>query len=142
MRLVRGIPVAFLAAGVASLVAAVATGEATVYLVLVVPVLAGSSGLLLLGIVLLFLGFFTLPLGFPGESEEGRGGILPEPAPGMPRPATPPAPAGSGGVILLGPVPLFFGSFRNPSPRVYWLAVLVGAVVLAVVLGFFVARAL
>ena len=141
MRLVRGIPFALLAAGVVSLVAAVATGGATFYLILVVPVLTGSSGLLLLGVVLLFLGFLTLPLGFPVEDHEGDE-IHPPPAPsGPPRP-TLRTPSGSGGVILLGPVPIFFGAWKNPSARVYWLAVLVGAVVLAVALGLLVLASL
>ena len=134
MHLVRSLPFALLAAGVVSLVAAVATGEATFYLVLVVPVLTGSSGLPLLGVVLLFLGFLTLPLGFPTDAHEGNDVLLSS-APSSPRGPTPRSSSGSGGVILLGPVPIFFGSWKDPSSRVYWVAVLVGVVVLAVALG-------
>ena len=51
---------ALVAAGAALIAAAVATGGASFFLVLVVPVFTGSSALFLLGALLLVLGLFAL----------------------------------------------------------------------------------
>ncbi len=129
MRYRSAIPLLFLAAGVGLVTMAVLTGEATLYLLLVVPVVTGSSPLLLLGVACLFLGFLAIPFalgasGFEGEeplphsSAESRG-----------------ASGGWGGVVLVGPLPLFFGRWRGMRGRGYWLAVLAGALLVVVALA-------
>lgn len=108
-------------------------GSASVSLLLIVPVVSGTSALFLVGVVLLFFGILLLPFAFAAGWEIER---RPYAAPGRHQG---PAPAdeitgGGGGLVLLGPVPVFFGSWRNPSRAAYWAAALVGVVVLAIVL--------
>jgi uncharacterized protein (TIGR00304 family) len=108
------------AVGAALLAAAAARGEATVFLVFVVPVFQSSSPLALLGVAALFAGFL---LGFWSLSlatlaGEGRPPEPPSPAPREPalRPRK-----RFGGVILLGPIPLVFASDRRLAA---WMLVL------------------
>jgi uncharacterized membrane protein len=111
-----------LALGVVLIVAAVATGSAGLVVVVVFPVfVGGASALFLGGVAALFLGIFLLPLAFDFEL------VAPPNAPEAPRSASS---GGSGGLILLGPFPLFFGSWSHPTRRTYWAAVVVGAAVL------------
>jgi uncharacterized membrane protein len=121
-----------LVAGAAFLVDAVLHGRASLTLVVIVPVLSGGSAEFLLGVVLLVVGLFLLPLAFwePVESE---------PLPSGPETpvAAPPSAGGAGGVVLLGPVPIFFGTWKNVSRRVRLLAAVVGAVVLALLVAGF-----
>jgi len=111
-----------LALGIALVLAAVVTGAAHLLVVVVVPVFVGGASLLFFGgIIALFLGIFLLPLAFASELEE----------PGsVPAPDSPPPSGGSGGVILIGPIPVFFGGWKHPGRRTYWTAALVGALVL------------
>lgn len=129
----RALGPAFLLLGVALLADAVATGQARLSVVLIVPVVSGSSPTLLGGVAGLLLGIFLLPLSF-GDGAEGD-----EP----PARARPIAPGGvaapvregaSGGLVLIGPVPIFFGSWARPSRRNYWLAVLAGFLLLGLAL--------
>ena len=115
---------ALLLAGGALLAVAVGSGAAQVGLFVVVPFVIGSSPLLALGILLLVLGVFLLPWTFaavPAEEPRPSGVAREGPASGIAR---------SGGVVLVGPVPIFFGGWRAPSRRAYWLAVAVGSVCL------------
>jgi len=119
--------------GVALLVDAVLHGRAVLSLVFIVPVLSGGSVEFLLGAALLVVGLFLLPLAFwePAESEP-----LPPPPEG-PGTTSPGPASASGGVVLIGPIPIFFGGWKNASSRVRLLAAIVGAVVLVVfVVGF------
>ncbi|MCI4321008.1 MAG: DUF131 domain-containing protein [Thermoplasmata archaeon] len=106
--------------------AAVATGAARFAVVVVFPVFfGGASALFLGGVLSVFLGVFFLPLAFdPGrrESEPLASPLADESTPG------------SGGFLLIGPVPIFFGAWKHPRRRTYWLAVAVGAVLLVAVL--------
>jgi uncharacterized membrane protein len=40
------------------------------------------------------------------------------------------ADAGAGGVVLIGPVPIFFGSWRGANRRTKWLVAAIGGAVL------------
>lgn len=116
--------------GIALVVAAVATGGAQLELIVVVPVfVGGASALFLGGVVSIFVGIFLLPLAFGSEEAEPSENSPAEPGPTSPR---------SGGLVLIGPVPIFFGGWKNPGRRAYWVAVLVGAglVVVAIALAF------
>jgi uncharacterized membrane protein len=114
--------------GVLLLVDAVATGAAHLFLVVVVPVLTGTGPLFLLSLVLVVVGFLFLPLAFVGEG-------LPA-APVGPTGAATPEPVddrgASGGMILVGPVPIFFGAWRRNPPISYRWALLLGLVLAAV----------
>jgi uncharacterized membrane protein len=132
MRPTAGIPLALLAGGIGLLAYAVARGDASVALFLVIPVVYGASFEFFLGVVLLFLGLVTLPwaLGYTVERAE--------PPDASPRKGTPPSEVG--GLILLGPLPIFFGSWRDVPRRTRWAVAGVGAMglvalVLLVVLG-------
>ena len=65
MRLAQLLGPVFLIAGLGILALALTRGEATVYLIVIVPVVTGSGPLALLGILLVFVGFFTLTLFWP-----------------------------------------------------------------------------
>ncbi len=113
----------FLVAGLVLLGYSLRTGAATLYLVVVVPVVSGSGPGFYLATVLLVLGILLLPLSFAAvratsEDEE----------------STSAAPPSAGGVLLVGPVPIFFGSWRKNPPISYRWAVALGIVLVAVVL--------
>jgi uncharacterized membrane protein len=120
MRAATLVPVALLGAGVALVAGAVASGDATVSLVVVFPVVTGRSPEFLVGVVALVLGAASAFLvgatpSPPGETDPGSD------------PAGPSAAGESCGILLIGPVPIVFGSFRPLGRRVYWVLALVGA---------------
>jgi uncharacterized membrane protein len=124
----RLVPLVLLAAGVGLLVDAVARGGASVAVVVVVPVVFGASTEFLVGVVLLFFGLVSLPLalGYVFESsvtEELRSSARTE---------VPPAEVG--GLILLGPLPVFFGRWGPGSRRLRVAAAAVGGALLVVFL--------
>lgn len=122
------VPVGLFITGVACIAGAVLTGQGDVSLFLVFPVFSGSSGLFLLGTVLIIssfvTGFMFLMMGQVelagadlGQTSEEAGQVR-----------------GStgrryGGVVLIGPVPIAFGSDKNIA-----LAMLVLGIVLAIAL--------
>jgi uncharacterized membrane protein len=124
------IPAVLLGLGVALVVDAVLHGAAAVAVVVIVPVVFGSSATFLLGVVLLLAGFLTLPLAFEVREE-------PRPAtvPGPPRPHSEVPPAEVGGLLLIGPVPIFLGNWKTVSRRIkFTVGVLGAAVVVALFL--------
>ncbi len=124
MRTRVAVPLLLLAAGIGLLAAAVATGGASVFLVLIIPVVAGSSPLLILGVVCIVLAFLSVPFALAPEAHEGPSTAPPSPAGAAP-------PGEWGGVVVVGPVPFFFGRWRGTRGGAYWLAVLAGIVLLA-----------
>ncbi|HXQ48584.1 MAG TPA: DUF131 domain-containing protein [Thermoplasmata archaeon] len=121
------VPVALLVGGGALVVDAVVRGAASVALVAIIPVVSGASIEFLAGVVLLLAGFLTLPLAFLSVDEPLDPATSPEQrAHGM-------APTEEvGGLLLVGPVPIFFGSWKNVSGRTKFAAAAVGAVLLIV----------
>jgi uncharacterized membrane protein len=123
-----------LGVGIALLVFSVATGGASVILLLVVPVFTGNSLAFFVGVLLVFLGFLFLPLLWMAD----------EPEAGSPPRAPQPEPAevasrsaerdGFGAVVVVGPIPVFFGSWKPGSRRAYLIAALAGAVLFALFL--------
>ena len=111
-------------AAVALIVHSVLDGGATVTLVIIVPVVSGSSPEFLVGVVLLIAGFVVLWFSFAYAE--------PETPPAPPSGTGSSVPGGAGGVVLIGPVPIVFGSWRGISRRARWLLALVGALVLIV----------
>lgn len=128
--LLRLVSPLFIAAGVGLVIWDVLMGRATFYLVLIFPVVAGTSALLLIGAFLIVVGVFLLPLTLGGfELEEEP------PAPmGPSSSGSPSAGTSAGGLILLGPVPLFLGSWRSAPSWAYGLAAAVGSVLLVLFL--------
>jgi uncharacterized membrane protein len=124
--LVRALGPAALIAGVALLVETLATGAAHLTLVVVVPVFTGSTPLFGLAAVLLVVGLFSLPLLFAGPDETATVSVVSD-APTPPR-----AGGGTGGLVLLGPVPIFWGAWRQNPPISYRWAIFVGAILLVV----------
>ena len=125
---VRVLGPAFLLIGAVLLVDALVTGAARLYLLLILPVVTGSSPLFGASMALLVAGFLLLPLMFAGPDEEE-----PHPAP-TPTGSSPPTDGSgsSGGLVLIGPVPIFFGAWRRNPPISYRWAILLGGL-LAVV---------
>jgi len=124
MRVALAVSLATLLAGAALIAFSVVTAGTAVELVVVFPVLSGSSVSFLVGVVLLIAGFFSLPFGLAGEWEAADS--LPPAAGTVP----PDRPSGVGGFVLVGPVPIVFGSWRGVSRRTRWLLALAGAVLL------------
>jgi len=101
---------AFFVAGLALLALALVRGEATLSLVLVVPVVSATGVLGGAGILLMVLAFLLTFLLWPFKSARLESAL----------PVPPPAPASSeelpaggrrwGGVVFLGPIPVVFGS--------------------------------
>lgn len=128
MGAVRVLPLAALVAGAVLLGDAVLRGGASLAVYVVVPVVAGNSAEFFLGVLLLFVGFVTLPFAV-GSSF----GASDEPSEAVHHGGE--APAGEiGGVILLGPLPLLFGSARRASPALRWSLAVIGGAVLVVLL--------
>jgi uncharacterized protein (TIGR00304 family) len=124
MRYFSVVALAALVAGVALVADAVVQARANLWLVVFVPVISGRSAEFLLGVVLLLVGLFLLPLSLWEPTEEE----LREPGATLASPSG----NGAGGLVLVGPVPIFFGSWRNVSSRTRWIMALVGVFLLVV----------
>ncbi len=107
---------------------ALATGGARLYLLLIVPVVSGTSLAFVLSVVFLAAGFLLLPFAFVQEPPAEAAATAPAP----PGSSASTGEGGSGGLILVGPIPIFFGTWRRNPPISYRWAILVG-VVLAIV---------
>jgi uncharacterized membrane protein len=121
MRVWAVLPPVLLLLGALAIGVAVARGTAGLAVVVVVPVFYGSSALFLAGVLLLAAGLLTLPLSLPGAIGS------PESEPASAEGASP------GGLILIGPIPIFWGSWRRTSRGVRVAAALAGAA--AILLG-------
>ena len=135
MRTSLWIPIAMFAAGLALVATAVATGEADVSLFIVFPVFSGSSLVFLLGILLIILSFivgFVLMATDIERSEERTGAASDAMSSGEPRSRTE-----YGGVVLIGPIPIAFGS----NKRVALIMLVVGVILAIVVIGMLLAIA-
>jgi uncharacterized protein (TIGR00304 family) len=120
------VPIGLLGASAALIAWAILHGGASLAVVVVVPVIFGSSVIFFAGVVLLLAGLFTVPLAFePGvETEETPVASPPGPAPS--------SSGGGGGLVLIGPVPIFFGSWKHVSSRTRLWVAGVGAAILVV----------
>ncbi|UCE92064.1 MAG: DUF131 domain-containing protein [Methanobacteriota archaeon] len=127
------IPIALFVTGATAVAAAVATGEAEASLFLVFPVFSGSSGLFLLGVGLVvasILAGFAAMIGGVGAPEgQFRGST--ETADG--RRATRERPR-VGGVVLIGPIPIAYGSDARMAVAALALAAVAVVVVILLLL--------
>jgi len=135
VRLGRFLGPGFLLAGLVALAVAVARNEASLALVFVVPVVIASGPLAVLGILLIFVGFFLTFLSWSA-------GPMPPPAAGpteVPSGA-PPEPSRSrrwGGVLFLGPIPLVFGSDPEMTRMMLILGVILFLALLVLTIALF-----
>lgn len=113
---------------------AVWTGQAEVGLLLVFPFVIGEGPVALAGTGLLFVGFAALmfswmlgPLGPTGAAREGRPAGPRRPGEGETTDAGSRVEGGGGGIVMIGPIPIVFGS----DARWATLAGLAGLLVLA-----------
>ncbi len=120
------VPLLLVLVGAGAVADSVVRGGARVDLVLVVPVVSGSSAEFLLGVGLIFAGVFTLPLLWPVVEEDRREGAGDATLDGSPARSS----GGGGGLVLIGPVPIFFGSWRSVSRRTRWVVAAVGGALL------------
>ena len=130
------LPLLMFAAGITLIGTAVMTGEADVSLVVIFPVFSGSSALFLLGTVLLILSFLA---GFAilamDNVEVERREAQP---PGRARSTETGPKTRFGGMVLIGPIPIAFGSDKNIA--VLMLALGVATIVGVLVLLLFLAQ--
>ena len=107
MRPIQFLGPAVLLAGVLALALAVARGDASLYLILVIPAVVGTGPLAFLGILLVFIGFFLTSFlwsaGTPMPSAPAAEIPGQTPREVLPRRRW-------GGVVFLGPLPIVFGS--------------------------------
>src|SRR5437867_13283667 len=102
VRLFRWLGPVSVLAGVLMMALAVARGEASVYLVLIIPVIVGTGPLAFLGVFLVFAGFLLTFLLWPFRFEaepEGKD-IRPDSSAG------PSPPRRWGGALFPGPIPV------------------------------------
>lgn len=123
---------AVLIAGLVTLALAVARGEASLYLIVVIPAVVGTGPLAFLGILFVFAGFFLTFFLW------SVGALLPAPEPVEAPAFTPPEATRArrwGGVVFLGPIPLVFGS----DPQMTRMMLVLGAILFLALLGLTIA---
>ncbi len=134
MRTRLWIPVAIFVAGMALIAMAVATGEADLSLFIVFPVFSGSSVLFILGTILVIssfiAGFLLMTMEF-GQPEELAKTASERASISAPRPKVQ-----YGGVVLLGPIPIAFGSDKRVALFMLVVGVILAVVVLGMLLAF------
>jgi len=126
------LPVAVFLAGVACVATAVATGEAEVNLVVIIPVLSGSGWLFLLGTALIIMsflvGFAVLALSGTDRAVDFADQSVAPPQPAVERKTH------YGGVVLIGPVPIAFGSDKRTAIVMLLLGVAMAIALLSILL--------
>lgn len=135
MRTTFWIPIAVFVLGLALIATAVATGEADVSLIIVFPVFSGSSLVFLLGTLLIISSFivgFILMATDNQQTAEQAGAASKGMSGGEMKPRT-----AYGGVVLLGPIPIAFGS----NKRIALIMLVVGIILAIVVIGLLLASA-
>jgi uncharacterized membrane protein len=117
------VPIVLLGAGAGLVLLALLEGGAHLALIVVIPVFFGGSLEFVLGVLLLVGGFVGLPLAFDGESVPTSGRGTTTGGSGS---------SGSGGLVLIGPIPIFIGRWKSVSGRARLAAALVGAAIVAI----------
>ena len=127
---------ASLVVGLALIGYAIRSGTADLVLLVIFPVVSGSSPAFLLGVLLTFVGIVGLMLSLSvgatfvlDEEPEAAGAAAPS------APTRSSSSSAAGGVVLLGPVPIFFGAAKPVGRKYYLLAVAVALVLFVVVLA-------
>jgi len=129
------IPIALFIGGLCVIFAAVASGQAEVSFLLVIPVFTGSSMVFLLGTGLILLSFvvgFMMLASGQAEFEQMTGaGTRATPSTRTERKTS------FGGVVLLGPIPIAFGSDKKMAIIMLVVGVAIAILLLGLVLALF-----
>jgi uncharacterized protein (TIGR00304 family) len=125
------VPVATFLGGIACIAASVATGEAEVDLVVIFPVFSGSSGLFLLGIGLIILSFLVGFAMLAMTQAELAANVVP---PAMSQKPAVEKKTRYGGVVLIGPVPIAFGSDKRTAVIMLVLGIAMAIALISVLL--------
>jgi uncharacterized protein (TIGR00304 family) len=121
-------PVGLFVIGLALVVAAVLAGEAEVDLVVVIPVVSGSGPMMLGGVAMIALGFLT---GFAALAlSSGSWQYDDEVAPSRPGRSMEGPRTRYGGLVMIGPVPIAFGSDRKLAKAMMVIGITIAALVL------------
>jgi uncharacterized membrane protein len=129
------IPVLLVGVGLFLVADAVLRGTASVALVVIFPVVYGGAAEFLIGVVVLLVGFLSLPLAFGGRTEISRADD------GVDRGAHSDAPTfETTGLLLIGPFPTFWGEWKNVARPVKWAVAAVGALLVVAAIVFWVLR--
>ncbi len=140
-----GVGLLMLMAGIALLAWAVSSGDAELYLVVIIPVITGTGPVFAGGAILFMLGLMVTFLGLSmraAESMDLHEGPPPTPATGSspgPQAGAPPASGGTefGGVIFLGPIPIVFGKGQRTSKWMLVGSIVFGILMIVFLLGIF-----
>lgn len=134
MRTRMWLPVSIFLAGVALIALAVATGKAEVSLVVVFPVFTGTGGLFLLGILLIILSFFV-GFGLLATASEDYDvtsqTIAPQNLPQQQQRSTK-----YGGFLLIGPIPIAFGSDKKLATIMLIIGIVLAVVLVGALIAF------
>jgi len=129
------IPIALFVGGMCAIFASVATGEAEVSFLVIIPVFTGSSLLFLLGTGLILLsfavGFFLLAAGQAEADDSVETGSAQAPGTMKERKTS------YGGFVLVGPIPIAFGSDKRIAVIMLVLGVAIALLLIGLVLAFF-----
>ena len=123
-------PAGLFAAGLALVVAAVLTGEAEASLVVIIPVMSGSGPLMLGGVAMMILGFLS---GFAVLASRGLRSWEDGPA-DAPRDGHGEKQKAYGGLIMVGPIPIAFGSDRSIARIMMVVGIAIAALVVIALL--------
>jgi uncharacterized protein (TIGR00304 family) len=132
-----------LAAGIALLAWAVASGDARLHLVVIIPVISGTGPVFAGGTLLFMAGLMVTFVGHSlrsFERMEALEGPPPRPEEGEARPPAARAPAGGpefGGVVFIGPIPIVFGKGQRTSRWMLVASVVFGILLVVFILGLF-----
>ncbi|MCJ2533406.1 MAG: DUF131 domain-containing protein [Candidatus Thermoplasmatota archaeon] len=119
--------------------ASVATGEAALSLVVIIPVISGTGGVFLLGMLLivtgLVLGFALVVMGQTGWEDHQEPERTDES--GLHQARREKREARYGGMVLIGPVPIAFGSNMRIAIAMLVVGIIIAVVTLALILFTF-----
>ena len=125
--------------GIFLIAVSVATGEADLSLVVVFPVISGTGGVFLLGMLLtvagLLLGFALMVIGkteWADHQEPARTGES-----GLHHARGEKREVRYGGVVLIGPIPIAFGSNMRMAVTMLVVGIIIAIVILALILFAF-----
>ena len=125
--------------GMCLIAASVATGEAGLSLVVVIPVISGSGGAFLLGMLLvvsgLVLGFILIAMRETEWADQHEPARADEN--GLHHATRKKRGVRYGGVVLIGPIPIAFGSDRRIAITMLVVGIIIAIVTLALIIFAF-----
>ena len=135
MRPLQFLGPAVLLLGLLTLAVAVSRGEASLYLIVIIPAVVGTGPLAFLGILLVFFGFFLTFFLWSAGAPPLAAPMEPPAIPGPEAPSQVPLRRRWGGVVFLGPFPVVFGS----DPQMTRTMLVLGAVLFLALLALTIA---